>query len=129
PRLLDAQRAERPGAAVDAAAADVLGRLRRNAALALGDKNHRHHHGDEEDDQDDQLLQAHVAAGATAAQGEDAATQVAALEQQALRGIGDASHDARHDDEADAVADAVLVDLLAEPHQEHGAARHHDDRA
>ena len=54
--------------------------------------------------------------------------QMAALEEQALRRVGDAGDDAGHDDEADAVADAVLVDLLAEPHQEDGAGGHGDDR-
>ena len=37
----------------------------------------------------------------------------------ALRQLGD---DAGHDDQRDAVADAAAGDLLAEPHQEHGAA-------
>ena len=41
--------------------------------------------------------------------------------------VRDAGDDAGHDDERDAVADAVLVDLLAEPHQEHGADGHGQD--
>ena len=60
--LVDAQRQELAGAAVDAPAADVLGRLRRDAPLALGDGDDRHHHGDEQDDQHDQFLEADVAA-------------------------------------------------------------------
>ena len=39
-----------------------------------------------------------------------------------------AGDDARHDDERGAVADAARGDLLAEPHQEHGAADQADDR-
>ena len=41
------------------------------------------------------------------------------------RDVGD---DAGEDDERDAVADAARGDLLAEPHQEHGAAGQRDDR-
>ena len=38
-----------------------------------------------------------------------------------------AGDDAGEDDERDAVADAARGDLLAEPHQEHGAADQRDD--
>ena len=37
-------------------------------------------------------------------------------------------HDAGEDDQRDAVADAARCDLLAEPHQEHGAAGQGHDR-
>ena len=39
-----------------------------------------------------------------------------------------AGQNAGHDQQADAVADAELVDLLAEPHQEHRAGGHRQDR-
>ena len=39
-----------------------------------------------------------------------------------------ARDDARQDDQRNAVADAARGDLLAEPHQEHGAAGERDDR-
>ena len=42
-----------------------------------------------------------------------------------VRQVGD---DAGEDDQRDAVADAARGDLLAEPHQEHGAADQRDDR-
>ena len=46
-----------------------------------------------------------------------------------ISGAGHPGQDAGHDQQADAVADAVLVDLLAEPHQEHGAGGHRQRRA
>src|SRR5262249_39731740 len=49
--LVDPQRQVLTGAAVDAAPANVLGRLRRNAPLPLGDRNNGDHHGDEQQDQ------------------------------------------------------------------------------
>src|SRR5262245_15836671 len=47
--------------------------------------------------------------------------------EQARQGAGQTSDDARHDNERGAVADPARGDLLAKPHQEHGAAdqRHH----
>ena len=42
-----------------------------------------------------------------------------------VRQVGD---DAGEDDQRNAVADAARGDLLAEPHQEHGAADQRDDR-
>ncbi len=49
-----------------------------------------------------------------------------------LKGAGDGrrqfSDDARQNDQRDAVADTARGDLLAEPHQEHGAARQRDQR-
>ena len=44
--------------------------------------------------------------------------------QQLHAGRRHAGQDAGHDQQADAVADAELVDLLAEPHQEHRAGGH-----
>ena len=45
-----------------------------------------------------------------------------------LEGVADGARQARddagEDDHGDAVADAALGDLLAEPHQEHGAGGH-----
>ena len=41
---------------------------------------------------------------------------------------GNSRDDAGEDDQRDAVADAARGDLLAEPHQEHGAADQRDDR-
>ena len=43
--------------------------------------------------------------------------------EQAAEGCGQARHDTGEYDERDAVADAARGDLLAEPHEEHGAAR------
>ena len=51
PAWLTLQRQVLAGAAVDAPAADVLGRLRRDAPLALGDGDHADDDGDEQDDQ------------------------------------------------------------------------------
>src|SRR5205823_1679990 len=116
-----------PRAAVDAAAANVLGRLRRNAALALGNGHDRDHHRDEETDQHEQFFQSYVARSAPS-QPQDGFAEVATLEEETLRGVGDAGDDTGHDNEADAVADAVLVDLLAQPHEENGAHGHRDDR-
>ena len=49
--------------------------------------------------------------------------------EQAGERAGQAGDDARHDDQRGAVADAARRDLLAEPHQEHGAAdQRHDSR-
>ena len=47
--------------------------------------------------------------------------------QRAGDGLRQAGDDARHDDEGHAVADAAAGDLLAKPHQEHGAADQADD--
>src|SRR5262249_18153055 len=125
-RLIDAERQELARAAEDAPAANVLGRLRRDAALALGGGDGPDHHGGEQDEQHHQFLEADVVAG-PAAQGEDRLFNVATLKEQAAGSGGQAGDDAGHDDEADAVADAVLVDLLADPHQEDGAGRHGQD--
>ena len=57
-RLVDLQRQVLPGAAEDPPAADVLGRLRRDAPLALGDRDHADDHGDEQHDQQHELLEA-----------------------------------------------------------------------
>ena len=127
PAWLTMQRQELAGAAEDAPAADVLGRLRRDAPLPLGDGDDGHHHGDEQDDQHDDLLEADVLAAAAAQRADDLPVELAGLEEQRRRGRRHAGDDAGHDDEADAVADAVLVDLLADPHQEDGAGRHGDD--
>ncbi|HYT88163.1 MAG TPA: hypothetical protein VEL76_05550, partial [Gemmataceae bacterium] len=54
------------------------------------------------------IIMAGIRARAAAAELEDRRLQLAALEQQALRRVGDAGDDTGHDDEADAVADAVL---------------------
>ena len=43
------------------------------------------------------------------------------------RAVGRCGDDAGEDDQRDAVADAARGDLLAEPHQEHGAAEQRDD--
>ena len=68
-------------------------------------------------------------AAAAAAEREHRLLELAVLEEQRRRRRRHAGDDAGHDDEADAVADAVLVDLLAEPHQEDGAAvMRHDHR-
>ncbi len=50
-----------------------------------------------------------------------------ALAQELSGGGGDLGDDAYEDDERDAVADAAAGDLLAEPHQEHGATDEGDD--
>src|SRR5690606_6039208 len=47
--------------------------------------------------------------------------------QRAGYGGGQTRHDAGEDDERDAVADAARGDLLAQPHQEHGAADQRND--
>ena len=65
-RLIDPQRQVLPRAAVDAAAADVLGALRGNAPLPLGDEHHAQHHGHEQHDQHQQRLHADLAAAAAA---------------------------------------------------------------
>ena len=100
--LVDAQRQELAGAAVDAPAANVLGRLRRDAPLPLGDGDHRHDDADEQDDQDEQLFQADVAAGAAAAQREATLDCTPGWpvrsNEQALGGVGNAGDDAGHDD-------------------------------
>ena len=44
-----------------------------------------------------------------------------------LMAAGQVGDDAREDDQRNAVADAARGDLLAEPHQEHGAADQRDD--
>src|SRR5262245_1359376 len=126
--LIDAQRQPLLGAAVDAPAAHVLGRLRRDAALSLGDGDDRDHDADEEHNEHDDFLESDVAASAAAAEREDRRFQVAAFENEGGGGVADASADAGHDDEADAVADAVFVDLLADPHEEDRADSHGDDR-
>ena len=41
--------------------------------------------------------------------------------EQAREGAGQTGDNAREDDDRDAIAKATLGDLLAEPHQEHGA--------
>ncbi len=105
----------------------MLGRLRRNAPLPLGDGDDGHDDADEQTDEHEDFFQTDVAAGAAAAQREDGRAQMALLEKQALRRVGNAGDDAGHDDEADAVADAVFVDLLADPHEEDRADRHGDD--
>ena len=50
------------------------------------------------------------------------------LLQQLIPGGRHAGQDAGHDQQADAVADAELVDLLAEPHEEHRAGGHRQNR-
>ncbi len=45
------------------------------------------------------------------------------------RARGNLGDDADEDDQRNAVADAALGDLLAQPHQEHGAADQRDDAA
>ena len=73
----------------------------------IGDAEHQH------DDQQDR-------------QAADVA--VANLFQRADRRRRQAGDDTGEDDQRDAVADAALGDLLAEPHQEHGAGGQRDDR-
>jgi len=51
----------------------------------------------------------------------------AAQLQRAGNGVRQAGDNAGEDDERDAVADAARGDLLAQPHQEHGAADQRDD--
>ena len=62
--LVDPQGQVLPRAAVDAAAADVLGALRGNAPLALADEHHAGDHADEQHDQHQQHFHAHLAAAA-----------------------------------------------------------------
>ena len=71
-----------------------------------GDDGDHHHHDDED-------------------QAGRERTLAAEFERAGDRG-GKLRDDARHDDQRHAVADAALGDLLAEPHQEHGAAGKRD---
>src|SRR5262249_43694926 len=94
----------------------------------FGGGDARHDDGDEEEHEDDEFFEADVAAGAAAAEREDRGPQPALFQQQALRRVRQTGDDARHDDQADAVAHAVFVDLLTQPHEEHRADGHDDDR-
>ena len=108
-----------PVAAEDAASADVLGALRGDAALPLADEHDAHHDADKEQDEHEYFFRAHLAAQLHAAFLDDRRDQLAP-------GARHAGENARHNQQADAVADAVFVDLLAEPHEEHGARRHRE---
>ena len=122
--LVDPQGQVLARAAVDAPAADVLGALRGNAALSLGDEHHADDHAHEQHGEDQQRFHADLAAAAAQF---EAALLDHGLDQICIAGARHAGEDAGHDQQADAVADAVLVDLLAQPHQEHraGGHRHH----
>ena len=117
--MVDAERQVLALAAVNAAAAGVLGLLDRDAALGLCDQDRAGDDEDERADQEDDLADADLVAG-----------------RQALDRLDDelagapASMRQAEDDQRNAVAQAVLVDLLAEPHQEQtpgGEARDADD--
>ena len=73
-----------------------------------GDDGDRHQQEDDDEDGRDRAGAAELEGGG-----------------QGVRQVGD---DAGHDDQRDAVADAARGDLLAEPHQEDGAAGQRDHR-
>ena len=101
------------GLALEHAVADLaLGILDQQPALrALHEHDEGDHHDRHHDDDQDQ-------AGGQRA--------LAAEFEHAGDGRGQFGDDAGHDDQRDAVADAARGDLLAEPHQEHGAAGQRD---
>ena len=104
------------GLALEHPVADLaLGILDQQAALrAL----HEHDEGDHDDRHHDD--------GEDQAGGERALAAEFEHADQRRRQFGD---DAGEDDQRDAVADAARGDLLAEPHQEHGAAGQRDRRS
>ena len=98
---------------------DAFGGLHGDAALGLADRNHEGYHDDHEEDQRHERKRA---------QGVDlcaiAHDKGFPSEGEGARQRGD---DVHRDDERDAVAYAALGDLVADPHEEHGAGDDDED--
>lgn len=116
-RLVDSQGQVLAGATNDAATADVLGAVGRDATLAQRDEHNTKHHGHEQAGEHHQRLHADL----SAVEARQASSGVGPEVNGRSRHLG---QNAGHDQQADAVADPVLVDLFPEPHQEDGAAGH-----
>src|SRR5262249_47958223 len=120
-RLVDPQREILLAAAIDSAAADVLGALRWNAALPLCHVYHARDDSNEQQDQDEDFLRPMLAAAAAEFVGRLIPDEIPNHRRHAGQNAG-------HDEQADPIADAELVDLLADPHQENRAGGHRHDR-
>ena len=94
-----------------AAAHDAARALDGNAALGALHQNNEGHNGDHADQHHEDDQKAHRAPGV----GLDLGDQIAYA-------AGKAGHDARKDQQTHAVADAAVGNLLAQPHNERGAA-------
>ena len=118
-RVVDLEREEGALTTHDFIAHHALGVLDRDLALALHDHDNTHRHGDEEDSHNDGLRQT------------EALTRADRTEEQIVGGDGriwNIGQDTDGDEQRDAITDAALGDLLAEPHQEHGASGHENYR-
>ncbi len=97
----------------------MFGALRLNSALPEGDEDYAEDHRDEQGCQHDQFIRTNFAGGTTQLRGH--------ILPQVEQGFGHLGQDTSHDQQADPVADTVFIDLLTEPHQEHGPAGHDGD--
>ncbi len=100
----------------------MLGALSRDATLGQGNEDDGEDDGQEQTSEHNQDVGTYLASRHSAERGLHAASKIP-------ESAGHLSYDTGHDQKTDPVSDPVLVDLLTQPHQEHGATGHdHDQR-